>query len=97
MMKTVKDESAMTEADSELVDAHCEWLKQRFAEKTVIFAGPSWEENEDHFAIVVLEAENKERAKEIMDNDPAVSGKVLSSHVTAFNVFLSREVQIDNV
>ena len=91
-MKPVKNENTMTDDDHHLVDAHCDYLKQQFENKSVVFAGPSWEKGEDHFAIVVLEAENKEQANEIMAKNPAVSGGVLSSHLTEFHVFLSRQV-----
>lgn len=79
-----------SEQHDELIMKHCEYLKEYFDKNIVIFAGPSWEENEDHFAIVVLETESKEEAIKIMDNNPAVSEQVLTSHVTEFNVFLER-------
>lgn len=79
-----------SEQHDDLINKHCEYLEEYFEKNIVIFAGPSWEENEDHFAIVVLEAENKEAAKKIMDNNPAVSAQVLTSHVTEFIIFLER-------
>ena len=74
----------------ELIEKHCEYLKTHHKKGHVIFAGPSWEENEEHFAIVVLETEDKEEAEEIMNNNPAVIGEVLTSKVTEFSVFLDR-------
>lgn len=79
-----------SERHDDLIEQHCRYLRKFFEEGIVIFAGPSWEDNEDHFAIVVLETENKEKAMEIMDNNPVVVEKVLTSKVTEFNVFLDR-------
>ena len=81
-----------SEQHDDLIQKHCEYLKEYFDKNIVIFAGPSWEENEDNFAIVVLESENKEDARKIMDNNPAVSAQVLTSHVTEFEVFLERSM-----
>jgi len=79
-----------SEHHDDLIMKHCEYLEEYFEMKKVIFAGPSWEKNEEHFAIVVLETENKEEAINIMNNNPAVSAQVLTSHVTEFEVFLER-------
>ncbi|MFC1898518.1 YciI family protein [Candidatus Cloacimonadota bacterium] len=75
----------------ELIGKHCDYLEEYFAKKVVIFAGPSWEQNEDHFAIVVLETENKQEAQNIMNNNPAVAAGILTSYITEFEVFLERK------
>ncbi len=82
-----------SEMHDNLINKHCEFLEKKFKEGSVIFAGPSWEENEDHFAIVVLETKNKGIAQEIMANNPAVSAQVLTSHITEFEVFLDRSMK----
>ncbi len=81
----------VTEEKGQLLAQHANYLMERFELGEIIFAGPSVEENEDHFGIVVLEVEDKERAKEIMNADPAVKHGILKSHVTQFSVFLMRD------
>lgn len=84
---------SMTADDRMKFGLHVEYLRSKFKEGNIIFAGPSVEENEEHFAIVVLDALTKENAIEIMNNDPAVACGLLTSHVTAFDVFLSRKFE----
>ena len=81
----------LSEKEKQAFFKHVEYLKKEFADGTIVFAGPSVEENEEHFAIAVLVAEDKAHAQAIMDADPAVSIGILSSHVSEFEVFLSRE------
>lgn len=85
--------NVQSEMHDDLINKHCEYLEKKFEEGILVFAGPSWEENEDHFAIVVLETESKEMAKKIMSNNPAVKAQVLTSHVTGFEVFLDRSMK----
>jgi uncharacterized protein YciI len=86
-------QGSMTAEDRDVFGRHVDYLKDQFAAGAIVFAGPSVEENEEHFAIVVLSADSKGKAKAIMDGDPAVAAGLLTSHVTEFEVFLSREVE----
>ena len=80
----------LTAAEGEIFGQHCEYLKRKFNEKCVLQAGTSFEENEDGFAIVILNAEEKAAAVAIMQADPAVAKGLLKAHVTAYNIFLDR-------
>ncbi|MGC9367351.1 MAG: hypothetical protein ACP5FK_09990 [bacterium] len=73
-----------------MINKHCEYLEGYFAKNIVVFAGLSWEENEDHYAIVVLETGTKDEAIKIMNDNPAVAAQVLTSQVTEFSIFLER-------
>lgn len=85
----------LTPKEMEAFEQHGPYLKKKFDEGKIIFAGPSVEENEEHYAIVVLDTKDKFEAEAIMSADPAVSIGTLTSHVTAFQVFLSREFRIN--
>jgi uncharacterized protein YciI len=84
MHKTVTEEEGL------IFEKHGEYLQQKFTEDIVTFAGTSFEENEDHFAIVLVNAKSKYDAKAIIDNDPAVDKGLLISHLSEFNTFLSK-------
>ena len=81
----------LSEAEHAAFINHCTFLKEKFAEGTIFFAGPSVEEDKEHFAIVVFNAKDKKEAEALMNSDPAVSIGILTSAVTEFSVFLSRE------
>jgi uncharacterized protein YciI len=86
----------LTPKEMAAFEQHGTYLKKKFDEGKIIFAGPSVEESEEHYAIVVLDAKDKAEAEVIMNGDPAVSIGILTSHVTAFQVFLSREFKTQN-
>lgn len=81
----------LTPEEMAAFEQHGSYLKKMFDEGKIIFAGPSVEENEEHYAIVVLDTKDKAEAEAIMNADPAVAIGILTSHVTVFQVFLSRE------
>jgi uncharacterized protein YciI len=81
----------LTPKEVEAFEQHGPYLKRKFDENKIIFAGPSVEENEEHYAIVVLNTINKDEAETIMNADPAVAAGILTSHVTQFQIFLSKE------
>lgn len=83
----------LTPEEMAAFEQHGSYLKEKFDAGKIIFAGPSVEANEEHYAIVVLDAKDKAEAEAIMNADPAVSIGILTSHVTAFQVFLSREIK----
>ena len=81
---------SMTEDDKRQFGQHVAYLKSTFAEGKIVFAGPSTEVGEEHFAIVVLDTSDKSQAVAIVNADPAVASGLLLSHVTEFSIFLER-------
>lgn len=84
MHKTVTDE------EMKVFDKHSDYLKEKFKEGIVTFVGTSFEEGQDHFGLVVLNAGSKQEAEEFMSNDPAVNAGLLISNLTEFDTFLSK-------
>ena len=80
----------LTPAEREIFGAHCQYLEVQFKENVVLQAGTSFEKNEAGFAIVILNAKNKEQAIAIIHADPAVAKGLLAAHVTEYDIFLDR-------
>jgi uncharacterized protein YciI len=85
--------ASMTAHERETFREHVAYLREQHTSGRVVFAGPSVEPGEEHFAVVVLEAECKAHAQAIMERDPAVASGLFTSHVTEFEVFLERPLE----
>ena len=73
-------------------DEHGTWLERRYAEGTVRFAGRCFD---GPFGLVVLEAEDEEHARRIMQDDPSVRASVQAAELYPFRTFASRAVAPD--
>jgi uncharacterized protein YciI len=78
----------VTEAEMKIIETHSEYLTEKHKIGIVTFAGTSFEEGQNHFALVVVNAESKAKAAKIIDSDPAVAIGLLISNLTEFNTFL---------
>jgi uncharacterized protein YciI len=78
----------VTEEEMKIFEKHSEYLTEKHKIEIVTFAGTSFEEGQNHFALVVVKAENKAEAATIIDNDPAVVKGLLISTLTEFDTFL---------
>jgi uncharacterized protein YciI len=86
------DKSNWTEKDNETVGIHFGYLKD-YLEKGILFlAGRTVNEpmSEKDFGIAILEVESEEEARCIMDNDPAVKGKIMYAELFEFSLALFR-------
>lgn len=80
----------ITAEEGEIFGRHAEYLQEKFRNKEVLQAGTSFERDQDHFAIVILTAPNKQAAVDLICDDPAVARGLLSARVTEYNIFLDR-------
>ena len=78
----------VTEAEMKIIETHSEYLTEKHKIGIVTFAGTSFEERQEHFAIVVVNAADKAKAAIIINSDPAVENGLLISTLTEFNTFL---------
>lgn len=76
-----------TEEEFNIMSEHFMHLKQLLKENVLILAGP---ELNAKFGIAVIEAENEEEAKKIMENDPAVKKGVMNAELYPYRVSLLR-------
>ncbi len=67
------------------VGKHDEYLERLNSEKTVLFAGRV---EDATFGYALLETENEEKAREILENDPAVKAKVFTAELWPFKLAL---------
>ena len=67
------------------VGKHAEYLERLNTEKTVLFAGRV---EDASFGYALLETENEEKAREILENDPAVKAKVFTAELWPFRLTL---------
>jgi len=82
-----------TDEASKIVGRHFNYLKKLTDEKIVIMAGRTLNEpmTEEDFGIVILETSTREEALNIMDNDPAIVGKVMNAKFYDFSLALLRK------
>jgi len=76
-----------TEEENKIVGEHFSYLQKLLENGTLILAGP---ELNAEFGIVVLQTDSGDKAREIMENDPAVKKNVFTSELYPFRVSLIR-------
>ncbi|MFX1475302.1 MAG: YciI family protein [Promethearchaeota archaeon] len=76
-----------TEAESEVIGQHFQYLQQLLHEGKLIMAGRCIDAA---FGIAIIEAASESEAQQIMENDPAVQAKVFSSELRPFSTALRR-------
>ena len=67
------------------MEAHFIYLKNWLEKKVLVLAGPCLDAA---FGVAILETESEEKAKEIMQNDPAVKGRVMTAELHPFRISL---------
>ena len=80
------DPTAWTKEDELIAEEHCERLRAATKEGTVVLAGRSLDGVGP--AIVVLEAESDEEAKDFMDDDPFIISGLFTASLHPFRVAL---------
>lgn len=71
----------MTEEEQALMSRHAEFLKRLIARKIVFLAGPHLEPT---YGMVLLRAESRERALEIIADDPTVRAGLMKVEISPF-------------
>lgn len=84
------DDANWTEADNKAVSAHFLRLKGLTEKGTVILAGRTLNSDASQFGLVIVEVENEQEAREIMDGDPAVASGVMTASLFPYSVALMR-------
>ncbi len=77
----------MTEEESEIIGIHFEYLKEKLKEGKLILAGPV---TTGEFGVSIVETDSEEEAREIMNNDPAVSSGIMKPTIYPYRVSLLR-------
>ncbi len=82
-----------TDEANRIVSTHFQYLKDLTEKGIVFLAGRTVNEpmSDDDFGIVILETDTFEEAKNIMENDPSVKGKVMHAKLYDFSLALLRD------
>ena len=80
--------ATMTEREQEVWGVHFERLQRLLAEGTLILAGPTL--GRVNTGIAVVEAEDEEAARRLMDEDPAIASGIATGELRPFSVALLR-------
>jgi len=78
-----------TDEESNIVSEHYDYLKELAGAGIVMLAGRTLNTDVSSFGIVVLLADSETKAREIMENDPAVKGKVMRAELFPFRIALT--------
>ena len=65
-----------SEAESKTISEHFDYLKDLTEKGTVLLAGRTQNRDYNSFGVVIFNAESEEKARDIMNNDPAVKNRV---------------------
>ena len=77
----------MTPEETAVIERHFEYLQKQEAEGKLILAGRT---DDARLGIAIIETENENEARQIMENDPAVMEGVFSGELLPFRLALMR-------
>lgn len=80
------DDSNWTDEQNKIAEEHFSYLENLVDENVVILAGRTIEK--DTFGIVVFKAGTWDEALQIMNNDPAVKNKLMTTELHEFSLAL---------
>ncbi|MBN3555865.1 hypothetical protein JYA63_16425 [Fictibacillus nanhaiensis] len=74
--------------EQEMLQSHFQYLQNLLEKGKLVLAGPCLDAS---FGVVILQNTNEEEAQEIMKNDPAVEGKIMTGKLYPFRVSLIKK------
>ncbi|MHC0036154.1 YciI family protein [Pseudoneobacillus sp. C159] len=80
-----------TESDNNLVKEHFQRLLNLKHENKLILAGKTDNLDETTFGIVILQVENEQAARTIMENDPTVKSGIMTAELYPYSVAIYNE------
>ncbi|MBC8503657.1 MAG: hypothetical protein ISR58_19260 [Anaerolineales bacterium] len=80
-----------TSEEDRIVSEHFNYLKSLNGQGILILAGRTQNSDPSSFGIVIFKAASEEDAKQIMENDPAVSQGVMKAEIYPYRVALITE------
>jgi uncharacterized protein YciI len=81
--------AAPTEHEAAILDEHFAYLKDLVEQGALLLAGRTLNADPSTFGIAVLVAGSGDDARRIMENDPAVRGRVMRAELFPFRVALA--------
>ncbi len=80
-----------TEEEMQVIGRHANYLRDLTDQKIVVLAGHTENSGDDTFGLVVLYADSRESAAQIMGDDPAVKEDVLTAELHDFSIAMLAE------
>ncbi len=77
-----------TEAESKIIEDHFAYLKDLMEKGVLILAGRTRNNDYSSFGICLFKAESEEKAREIVNNDPAVKNRVMRAELYPYRFAL---------
>ena len=76
-----------TDSESDVLKEHAAYLQRLSTESVVLLAGRTQTSGEETFGLVILRADSESGARDIMENDPAVSHGVMTARLFPYSIF----------
>ena len=80
--------SGATEDETNIVSQHYEYLRKLTNNGIVLLAGRTRNTDNSSFGIVLFKADSEETARKIMNEDPAVKGRVFRAELFPYKMAL---------
>lgn len=84
------DDKNWTERENQLVAKHFARLKELLKDGKLVLAGRTTTNDPKQMGLIVVETDSEEEARQIMQNDDAVSGKIMTAELFPFTVALRK-------
>lgn len=88
LVPSLHDENNWTEKEQAIVGEHFAYLQKLLAEGKLIIAGRTADDLDKTFGIAIFRASSEEEARQIMENDPAISKGMMTSELFPYRVAL---------
>ena len=89
MVRPAFDQRFMREAsqaERTVFDEHGQWLEDLYAEGRLRFAGRCYD---GPFGLIVVDAENEQEARALMESDPSIRAGVQTAELYPFKTFIA--------
>lgn len=80
-----------TPEEDEIIDQHLAYVEDLTRKGVLIMVGRTLNTDETSFGLTIFEAEDEMAAREIMENDPAIKGGIMTATLYPYRVALSRK------
>ncbi|MGD8190429.1 YciI family protein [Brevibacillus ginsengisoli] len=83
-------DNTCTKEDEQIIHNHFQYLQQLSQEGKVVLAGRTLVMDESTFGIVILEVDEEEEGRSIMENDPAIKYNLMTSSFYPYHIAIIR-------
>ena len=92
LIPSLLDQKNWTPREEGIVETHFQYLKGLTEAGTMILVGRTQQMDVETFGIAIFEAASDDDARQIMENDPAVKGGIMTAKVYPFRIALQRAI-----